>query len=214
MPTASITPGGVTTFCQGNSVMLTASAATSYLWSNSATTQSITTSTSGNYSVTVTDGNGCSASSSPTTVTVNTLPAATAGSNSPVCEGNTLNLTSGGGTTYNWSGPNSFASTSQNPSVISVTTAGGGTYTVTVTNASGCTSIATTTVIVSAPVADAGPDQEICEGGTAMLNASGGLAYIWSNGAASASTTVSPTTDTTYTVTVYNVRIPIPLQLL
>jgi hypothetical protein len=73
-PLATISPAGTVNICQGDSVTLTASSANSYLWSNNATTQSITVSTSGNYSVTVTDGNGCSASSSPTTVTVNPLP--------------------------------------------------------------------------------------------------------------------------------------------
>ncbi len=67
----TITPGGSTTFCQGDSVTLTTSGASSYLWSNNATTQSINVYSAGVYSVTVTDGNGCSATSTPKTVTVN-----------------------------------------------------------------------------------------------------------------------------------------------
>lgn len=74
LPSATITPDGPTTFCEGYSVTLTASAAVSYLWSNGGLTQSIIVSTSGNYSVTVTDGNGCSATSPPTLVTVFPLP--------------------------------------------------------------------------------------------------------------------------------------------
>src|SRR6185369_16871060 len=74
LPNASITPSGPTTFCQGNSVMLISSAASSYLWSNSSSTQSINVTSSGNYTVTVTDANNCTASSSVVTITVNPLP--------------------------------------------------------------------------------------------------------------------------------------------
>ncbi|MFZ4520108.1 MAG: HYR domain-containing protein [Bacteroidales bacterium] len=70
-PTATITAGGPTTFCSGGSVVLTASGGASYLWSNAAATQAITVTTSGSYTVTVTDINGCTAVSAPVTVTVN-----------------------------------------------------------------------------------------------------------------------------------------------
>src|SRR5262249_13993584 len=73
---ATITAGGPTPFCAGGSVTLTANSGASYAWSNGATTQSITVNASGNYSVTVTDANGCSATSSSTAVTVNALPSA------------------------------------------------------------------------------------------------------------------------------------------
>ena len=69
-------PSGSTTFCAGGSVDLTANpAGASYLWSNGAVTRTITVNASGNYSVTVTDGNGCSAQASQG-VTVNPLPVA------------------------------------------------------------------------------------------------------------------------------------------
>jgi uncharacterized repeat protein (TIGR03803 family) len=73
-PTPIITTSGASTFCEGDSVILTASAGNSYLWSNGKTTQSNTITTSGNYSVKITNANGCSATSSATTVTVNALP--------------------------------------------------------------------------------------------------------------------------------------------
>ena len=72
----TITAGGPTTFCAGGSVTLNSSAGTSYLWSNGATTQSINVTTSGNYTVQVTNAAGCqSVASAATTVTVNALPA-------------------------------------------------------------------------------------------------------------------------------------------
>jgi hypothetical protein len=66
-----ITPNGPTTFCQGGNVILSSSTANGYTWSNQATSQTITVTASGNYSVTITDGNGCTNVSAPTSVTVN-----------------------------------------------------------------------------------------------------------------------------------------------
>jgi hypothetical protein len=73
-PTPTITPGGPTTFCTGGSVTLTSSSATGNLWSTGETTQSITVSTAGTYTVTVTVAGCTSAPSAGTTVTVDALP--------------------------------------------------------------------------------------------------------------------------------------------
>ncbi|MBX7223275.1 MAG: immunoglobulin domain-containing protein, partial [Blastocatellia bacterium] len=72
--------------------------------------------------------NGCgNATSNNGTLTVNPLPTVTAGSNAPLLAGQTLSLTAtpgGGGTfTYAWTGPNSFTSAMQNPSIAGVTAA-------------------------------------------------------------------------------------------
>lgn len=72
--TVTISTNGSTNFCTGDSVTLTASAGASYSWVNGFTTQSITVYTSGNYSVTVSNGNGCSATSAVTTVMELPLP--------------------------------------------------------------------------------------------------------------------------------------------
>ena len=122
---------GPTTFCADASITLSSSSATGNYWlPNGETTSSITTSTSGEYSVVVTE-NGCSASSDTVTITVNPLPnAPVITSNSIVPFGGTLNLFTdfGAGLTYNWVGPNGFASTLQNPSVSNVTAADDGIY--------------------------------------------------------------------------------------
>jgi hypothetical protein len=96
--------------------------------------------------------NNCS-DTATTVVTVNATPTTpTAGSNSPVCSGNTLNLTAGtiSGATYNWWGPNTFTSTTQNPSIPGVTTAAAGTYYV-LASVSGCLSDTGSTVVVINP---------------------------------------------------------------
>ena len=62
----------------------------------------------------------------------------------PVCSGGTLNLFAKtvNGATYSWTGPNSFTSTSQNPTIANATAVNAGTYTVTVTGSTGCVSTA------------------------------------------------------------------------
>lgn len=74
LPAVSVTASGPTTFCQGGSVQLTATAGNSYAWSNGAGSQSINVTTGGSYSVTVDNGNACVNSSAPAIVTVNPLP--------------------------------------------------------------------------------------------------------------------------------------------
>lgn len=72
----TVTTSGSTTFCQGGSVTLTAQKGfKSYRWSNGATSQSITVTAGGSYTVTVTNTNGCPATSLPVVVTVNPIPA-------------------------------------------------------------------------------------------------------------------------------------------
>ncbi|MBK5284123.1 MAG: T9SS type A sorting domain-containing protein, partial [Bacteroidia bacterium] len=141
LPTASITPNGPTTFCAGNSVMLTASGANNYLWSNSASTQSITVSSSGNYFVTVTDGNNCSASTS-LSVTVNPLPVASITPNGPTtfCQGDNVMLTASGANNYLWSN----SSSSQ-----SITVSSSGNYFVTVTDGNNCSASTSLSVMVN-----------------------------------------------------------------
>jgi hypothetical protein len=86
-------------------------------------------------------------------VTVNTLPNnVTANSNTPVDLGQVINLTStpNGATTYAWSGPAGYSvSNTQNPSRSNALLSHAGVYTVTVTDANGCTGTATTTVVVN-----------------------------------------------------------------
>jgi len=143
---------------------------------NPTITSAITT-MSGTYIVTVTDGNGCSGTAS-TNVTVNTNPNPTASNTGPYCEGETIQLSSNGLPTDDWTGPNSFAQTNnQNPTISSATTLMAGVYEVTVTNGSGCSTTATTTVVVNVnPVPTASNTGPYCQGVTIQLNSVGGSA--------------------------------------
>ncbi|WP_343636461.1 PKD domain-containing protein [Fluviicola sp.] len=199
----TITAGGTTTFCSGGSVTLTSSAGSSYLWSNGATTQTITATTAGTYTVQVSNASGCqSAASAATTVTVNPTPATpaiTAGGATTFCSGGSVALTSTAGNSYLWSN----GATTQ---TITATTAG--TYTVQVTNASGCQSAASaaTTVTVNptpaAPTISASGPTTFCSGTPTTLTSTAGSSYLWSNGATTQ--TITPSTSGTYTVQVTN----------
>lgn len=184
-----ITP--VAPICSGQSVVLTAPpGATSYEWQhNGASTQSVnvTPATSQNYTVEVTGLCGFKQTLTTAVTVIATPVTPTPTSNSPICSGSTINLsTSVNGATYNWTGPNSFSSTNQNPSIANGTPLQAGTYSLTVTQA-GCTSApGTTTVSVDAPVTvDAGANLASCNGGAVTLNGVfGGSAssVSWSNG--------------------------------
>ncbi|MFM9055829.1 MAG: endonuclease/exonuclease/phosphatase family protein [Bacteroidota bacterium] len=73
-PLASISPSGTISACQGDVITLTASGGVSFLWSTGSTTSTLTSSLTGNYTVTVTDANGCSGVSAPVTLNFVQLP--------------------------------------------------------------------------------------------------------------------------------------------
>jgi gliding motility-associated-like protein len=177
--TPTITADGSTTFCNGTSIMLTSSAGTIYLWSNGATTPNINVASSGSYTVQVSTASGCqSAASVATIVTVNALPITptiTAESPTIFCDGDVVTLTSSPGMYYLWS---NGATT---PSVNITNT---GSYTVQVSNVSGCksaSSIPTVVTVNAMPLITASNNGPVCAG--TALNLTGGPAgmtsYYW-----------------------------------
>ncbi len=194
-PTASITAGGPTTFCAGDNVTLFANAANGYLWNTGATTSSIVVTTSGSYNVITTGANGCTAQSSPVTVTVNTTPNATISTSGPttICQGDVVTLTAGGGTTYTWS-------TGATTTAINVSTAGN--YYCVVSNGT-CTDTTSLVTVVVNPAPTAGITASgplsFCAGDNVTLTADASNSYLWSTGATTQAITVS--TSGTYSVT-------------
>jgi uncharacterized repeat protein (TIGR01451 family) len=198
-PTATITPNGATTFCQGGSVTLDANNGASWLWSNGATTQSVVIAATETVTVTVTDAAGCSATSAPTTVTVNPGPTATiaASGATTFCDGGSVTLTAPAGmSSYSWSN-------GANTSSIVVTESGS--YAVSITDANGCSANAAPVSVTVLPppaatITASGPTT-FCDGGSVTLNAPAGMSnYAWSNGANTASIVVND--SNTYSVTV------------
>ncbi|MCU0434062.1 MAG: T9SS type A sorting domain-containing protein [Bacteroidia bacterium] len=104
-PLATISANGPLSFCPGGNVTLTAAPNSTYLWSNGATTQSITASTTGSYWVTVTNVNNCTATSNIINVNANASITGSVVANGPLtfCQGSSVTLTAGGGSSYVWS---------------------------------------------------------------------------------------------------------------
>jgi uncharacterized repeat protein (TIGR01451 family) len=135
------------TICAGQSATLTANGGDTYQFSTGGaasptTTVAVSPTATATYSVTVTSATGCSAITTGS-VTVNPLPTATL-SSATICPGQSATLTAGGGATYQFStgGPASRAPT------IVVSPASTTAYSVTVTNAGGCSSTATGSVTI------------------------------------------------------------------
>ncbi|MBI2274538.1 MAG: gliding motility-associated C-terminal domain-containing protein [Bacteroidetes bacterium] len=129
--------------------------------------------------------NGCTGDTFTHTVLVKPTPAAPSLTNStPVCVGTALSLFAGSvtGASYQWSGPNNFSSTLQNPVINDVVLASAGNYQVSVT-VNGCTSlpsIKTIAPVIAAPAASS--NSPVCVGSTIQLSTAGlaGANYQWS----------------------------------
>jgi hypothetical protein len=216
-PTPTVTPGGPTTFCAGGSVTLTSSAGSGNQWNlngspiGGATGTTYNATASGSYTVTVTDGNNCSATSAPTSVTVNPLPptpTVTPGGPTTFCAGGSVTLTSSAGSGNQWklngSPIGGATGTTYNATAS-------GTYTVTVTDGNGCSATsAGTSVTVNplppTPTVTPGGPTTFCSGGSVTLTSSAGSGNQWKlNGSpigGATSTTYNATASGTYTVTV------------
>ena len=198
LPVATVTPSGATTFCDGGSVTLTASAGDSYLWSNGLQTSSITVNTAGDYSVQVTNAAGCVETSALTSVVVDALPSATITANGPTtfCQGGSVTLTASSGASYAWSNGATTASITVNAT---------GNYSVAVTNASGCSATSASVVVTvnTLPIANITSlnGNTFCQGGSVTLVSSAGASYAWSNGLSTQSVDVTTSENLTVTVT-------------
>ncbi|MCO4806846.1 MAG: hypothetical protein KC456_09665, partial [Flavobacteriales bacterium] len=178
---------------------------TGYAWTTGGTAATVTGLTAGTYTVTVTDNNGCTGTAS-TTITEPTVLSVTATESNVSCfggnDGSASASASGGTSSYSYSW-----STGGSGSSITGLTAG--TYTVTATDANGCTE--TDVVILTQPtvlVASIGTPTDVsCNGGNdgaATASATGGTtsySYAWSGGGGSSATATGLTAGT-YTVTV------------
>ncbi len=155
-PSPTITPSGPTTFCSGGSVTLTCSAAATYQWLlngvaiNSATGQTFSATASGSYSVTVTNGGGCTGTSPAVSVTVTSATTAiTAPSSTGI--GSTGNIasvpTAPAGSTYNWIITGGTITSGNGTTSITWTAGSGSSATIGVTVTTGsCTATASATV--------------------------------------------------------------------
>ena len=216
LPPVTVSVSGTDATCFGlntGSATVTAAGGTgtyNYLWSpGSQITPTAINLFAGNYTVTVTDGNGCTATGT-VTLSEPTQVVANAGNDQSFCAGSggvTMNGTASGGTgsyNYSWTCANppcglanvNAANTNCNPSTTN-------TYTLTVTDQNGCTSAPDNVVItvVQQPVVVLGDDSTLCTGQTIRLDAGNpGANYLWNTGQTTSG--INVTAPGTYTVTV------------
>ncbi|MFN4254118.1 MAG: LamG-like jellyroll fold domain-containing protein [Saprospiraceae bacterium] len=183
---AEIGISGLTEAC--GSTTLTAVGGTAYTWSTNATTDEITVTASGTYTVTATLSGGGTATTE-VVVTILTPPAApTFSGTATACD--QVTLTAAGGTSYAWSNGESTAA---------ATFTASGTYTVTATDANGCTASASQAITVNKATASISGDADGCD--EVELTASGGTLFVWTGGATGANATFDAAGNYLVTVT-------------
>ena len=209
-PLPVVSAGAGQSVCAGVGAQLQATGAASYTWSpaaglscaacpNPVATPAATTT----YTVSGTDGFGCTGTAT-VTVTILPLPAINAGPDVSICKFNSTQLTATGGASYVWSpatGLNATTGTTVTASPVTSTT-----YTVTGTGTNGCVNTDAVAVnVYTQPPVNAGPDQTICNGQAAQLQATGATIYVWSPATALSCTACSnpsatPSATLTYAV--------------
>ena len=214
LPTATITAGSATDFCTGGSVLLTANGTGTYQWYNNGvalgvTSQTYTASVSGNYTVLVTNSNGCSVASAPVTVTVTAPPVAavTPQGATAFCTGGSVILTANGAGTYQWS---NNGTPINGATAATYTATATGNYSVLIGNGYCTTSSESVSVVVNtlpAATITAGSATNFCNGGSVVLTANGTGTYQWYNNGVAlgvTSQTYTASVSGSYTVVVTN----------
>lgn len=188
------------TICAGDTFQLMATGPNAasfdaYDWSTAATTESVDLIAAGDYSVIVTDTNGCESLPMDTfSLSVEAVPAINLGADTSICVGESITFSAPAGLdVYAWS---------NSASLNSITVNAAGTYSVMASTAFGCEGADTVTLAIDTlPIVNLGADTSFCDGNSLTLAAASGLSgYAWSTSATAAS--INVTTGNTYTVTV------------
>ncbi|MBK8722032.1 MAG: gliding motility-associated C-terminal domain-containing protein [Saprospiraceae bacterium] len=193
LPTPTIS--GNLTICEGATTTLSANSGfAGYSWNTNETTASIDVTKSGNYTVTVSDANGCRNTKS-VDVVVNPNPKPTVGGILSICDGNSTTLSVA--STYQ----NYIWSSGENTFQINVTKAGD--YLVTVTDSKGCKGTSSAKVdVADAPKVSINGSTIFCEGASTDLDAGTGFkSYLWSNGSTESKISISNAGQYSITVT-------------
>ncbi|MEZ4828616.1 MAG: gliding motility-associated C-terminal domain-containing protein [Bacteroidia bacterium] len=187
--------GADTAICQGNSLMLDATApAVSYLWQNNSTNATFSVTNSGLYWVQL--SHLCGTFSDSIVVVVDSIPSTDLGTDRQACEGDVIffNASAPGNTTYLWQ------DNTVNPLY---TVSAPGLYIVTLTGRCGSSSDSVNVTYFNYPVVNLGPDTVLCKGTSLQLNAfSPGATYLWQDNSTLSSFVASG--PGTYSVTATN----------
>lgn len=188
-PTISATDA---TLCSAGSVILTASGAASYTWSNGATTPTISVSPSANTTYTVVGAVGSCIGSTTTSVYFASNPTISA-SDVTVCANALTTLTASGASTYTWGNGGTGSSISFIVPPYN--------FNMSVTGFNGPNCYSTKIISVTINTFIIAPSVTTCPNAPTVVGASGAITYNWNTGATSASIIVTPTANTIYTVT-------------
>lgn len=192
--------------CLGNTTTLSASGASIYIWSGGVINNvPFYPTSSGTYTVTGIDAQGCSNTSLTTIHVFSQLPVGIINASPLICAGDSTQLTGVGATNYTWS-PSNYLDTTAGPSVWAFPVGGVTVYTVTGTDGSGCSGTATT-IIKTTPTIQVTASKEndiICGHKTAQLHAYGADSYVWTPALGLSNSLISdPTAAITKTTTYY-----------
>jgi hypothetical protein len=201
-PTVSVV-ANKTMVCTGQPIVLSASGASSYNWTNGPATPVYSINPTANTIYTVTGSHSANNCTTSRTIAVNAIvPAVTAPTSTSVCAGNTVALVSGGATTYSWNGFTSGG----NP-VYVVQPSGTTLYTLVANTQSGqvsCPLSFTAQVTVNPlPTISVTPTRPvICRFETNTLTATGGTSYDWGNAGSGTGNTIVVTLSATAVYTI------------
>ncbi len=191
--TPSVT--GDLAFCDGETTLLDAGTGyNTYLWSDGSDTPQLTVSSSGTYSVTVSNADGCMGQTS-VIVVENLLPVVSINGAATFCEGSTSTLSATSGfELYQWTGGLDIAT-------IPVTS--GGNYQLSVTDVNGCQNTTAFSIQeIPLPTPSISGIPVFCPGASATLTANAGYQnYLWNNGQTVATISAATTDDFSVTVT-------------
>jgi len=199
--TPVISASGSTSLCSGSSVNLTSSYNNGNVWSTNANTTTISVNSTGAYTVTHTDANGCSSTSLPTIVSVSNAPVPTIQASAvEACTGDTVTLTASTFHSYVWS----TGDTTQSITVTATTA----NITVTTTNANACNGVGTSTptnITFNANPTAAGSFTTNGNVATFTNTSTGATSYSWDFGDMTNSSAAAPlhayAANGSYTVT-------------
>lgn len=193
-PTLTISPTN-TLLCAGGTATININGASSYTWSTGENTNDIIVSPSSNTTYSVIGTTGSCSSAAMVTISVSNSIVVTANASSPaICSGDNVSLFGSGASTYVWTGGVTDG--------VSFSPSSTDTYTV-IGTAGTCSNSAVVTVTVnSLPTLNViSTNSVLCSGQTATLSVTGASTYTWSDNSNGATIAVTPTSNTTYTVT-------------
>lgn len=186
-----------TSLCIGDSVLLQASGALTYLWSTSQTTSSIQVNPiiSSSYIVIGANSFGCK-NKDTALVKINPNPNIIISNDTSICDVDTIQIFASGGDFYSWSNGQTNAQFQINPIISTL-------YEVTVTDSSGCKSDSSVFITVNhKPIITLSNDTTVCSGSKVIIEATGGAFYVWSTGDSTSFIEDFPNANTNYSVIV------------